>query len=117
MTVRSRLPPLKRPLNLKDFVTPYTEPTFLLLTLGTWFVYLGGFLPFTFIIVQAKAQGMSASLSGYLVAILNAASTFGRIIPAHFGDLYGVFNVMILLTGFGAITSLCFWLPSTTTWI
>jgi MFS family permease len=113
LTVRSRLPPSKQPLILKDFVTPYTEPPFLLLTIGVWFIYIGGFIPFTFIIVQARAQGMSANLAAYLVAILNAASTFGRIIPAHFGDMYGVFNILIILTGLGALINVCFWLPST----
>lgn len=112
LTVRSRLPPLKRPFVLKDFFRPYQEPAFLLLTIGTWFVYIGGFIPFTFIIVQARARGMSANLAGYLVSILNAASTFGRIIPAYYGDKYGVFNIMILLTGFGTILILALWLPS-----
>lgn len=113
VTVKSRLPPLKQPLILKDFVIPYAEPPFLLLTIGTWFIYIGGFIPFTFIIVQARAQGMSTNLAGYLVSILNAAGTFGRIIPAHCGDIFGVFNIMILLTGFGAVVSLAFWLSST----
>jgi MFS family permease len=114
LTVKSRIPPLKRPFLLKDFLASYTEPAFLLMTIGTWFVYIGGFLPFNFIIVQARAQGMSTSLAGYLVSILNAASTFGRIIPAHYGDLYGVFNIMILLTCFAGILNLALWLPSTT---
>jgi predicted MFS family arabinose efflux permease len=113
-TVKSRLPPMKRPFLLKDFITPYTESAFLLTTLGTWFVYIGGFLPFTFIIVQAREKGMSTELAGYLVSILNAASTFGRIIPAYYGDLYGVFNIMIILTSFGGILNLALWLPSTT---
>jgi MFS family permease len=113
LTVKSRLPPLKQPLAFKDFWTPYTEAPFLLLAIGAWFIYLGGFVPLTFIIVQARAQGMSASLASYLISILNAASTFGRIIPAHFGDIFGVFNIMILLTGLGAVVSLALWLPST----
>jgi MFS family permease len=112
-TVKSRLPPTKQPLVLTDFITPYKEPAFVLLTIGVWFIYIGGFIPFTFIIVQARAQGMSSGLASYLVSILNGASTFGRIIPAHFGDLIGVFNVMISMTGMGAIVALVFWLPST----
>lgn len=113
-TIKSRIPPSKRPLRFMDFIEPYTEPVFLVMTIGIWFIYVGGFLPFTFIIVQARAQGMSTTLAGYLVSILNASSTFGRIIPAHFGDIYGVFNVMIIFTFFGAITNLALWLPSTT---
>ncbi|KIV98671.1 uncharacterized protein PV09_09552 [Verruconis gallopava] len=114
LTVKSRLPPLKRPFLLKDFLESYKEPEFLLLTIGAWFAYTGGFLPFTFIVVQARAQGMSDSLAGYLVSILNAASTFGRVLPAWYGDKYGVFNIMILLTTLGAISNLTLWLPSTT---
>jgi MFS family permease len=112
-TVKSRLPPFKKPLIFKDFITPYAEPPFLFLAIGTWFIYIGGFIPFTFIIIQARAQGMSANLAGYLVSILNAASTFGRIVPAHFADVFGVFNIMIILTGFGAVVNLALWLPST----
>jgi hypothetical protein len=96
LMVKSRLSPLKQPLILKEFITPYAEPPFLLLTIGIWFIYIGGFIPFTLIIVQARAQGMLANLAGNLVSILNAAWTFGRIIPAHFGDIFGVFNIMIL---------------------
>lgn len=111
-TVKSRLPPSKQPLVLRDFIAPYSEIPYLLLAVGIWIIYIGGFIPFTFIIVQARAQGMSVHLASYLVSILNAASTFGRIIPAHVGDKIGVFNIMSLLTGFGAVMILTFWLSS-----
>jgi len=39
-------------------------------------------------------------------------STFGRIIPGHMGDKFGVFNIMIIFTAFGGIISLALWLPS-----
>jgi hypothetical protein len=73
-TVKSRLPPLRRPLHIMDFITPYTEIPFLLLSLGSFFIYIGGFLPFNYLIVQAEASGMSTALASYLVSILNAAS-------------------------------------------
>lgn len=110
LTVKSRLPPSKRPFAIKDFLTPFAEPVFSLVTFASFLTYLGGFVPFTFIIVQAQANGMSASLAGYLVAIINASSTFGRIVPAHFGDRYGVFNVFIIMTGLGGIFTLGVWL-------
>ncbi|KAH8598926.1 monocarboxylate permease-like protein [Bisporella sp. PMI_857] len=111
LTVKSRLPPTRRPFKLKDFLVPYTEPAFLLLTIGSFFIFFGGFLPFNFVIVQARAEGMSANLAGYLVPIINAASTFGRIIPAHFGDMYGVFNIFIITTALCGILNLAVWLP------
>lgn len=73
-TVKSRLPPLRRPLSLMDFVRPYYEIPFLLLSISSFFIYIAGFLPFNYLIVQAKASGMSVSLAGYLISILNASS-------------------------------------------
>ncbi|KAJ6437389.1 reverse transcriptase [Purpureocillium lavendulum] len=112
LTVSSRLPPSRRPFRAADFIAPFAEPAFLLLTVSAFVIYLGAFLPFNFIIVQAKAQGMGEALAGYLVPIVNAASTFGRIVPAHFGDRYGVFNVMILLTLLCGASILGVWLPA-----
>ncbi|KAF2424426.1 monocarboxylate permease-like protein [Tothia fuscella] len=112
LTLKARLPPTHKPFRPKAFFTPFKEKPFLLLTIGSFFLYLGGFLPFNFLIVEAQANGMSTQLAGYLVPITNAASTFGRIVPAQLGDMYGVFNVMIVNTLLGAIFILAVWLPS-----
>ena len=72
--LKSRLPPPKRQFHVVEFLVPFTEVPFLLLTIGSFFIYLGGFLPFNFIIAQARADGMSSELAGYLVPIINAAS-------------------------------------------
>lgn len=74
LTVKSRLPPPGRKFDAKEFVTPFAERPFALLTAAGFMIYLGAFLPFTFIIVQAKAEGMSTRLADYLVPIINAAS-------------------------------------------
>ncbi|KAM0550202.1 hypothetical protein ACHAPJ_009050 [Fusarium lateritium] len=112
LTLKSRLPLPRRKFNLKDFVTPFKEMPFLLLTIGGFMLYLGSFLPFNFIIVQAKALGISPSLSEYMVPIINASSTFGRLLPAWLGDRIGVFNVMIPMTLLGGIFTLAVWLPA-----
>jgi MFS family permease len=44
----------------------------------------------------------------------NRHSTFGRIIPLYYGDLYGVFNVQILFTVLASVISLALWIPSST---
>ncbi|KAF4968459.1 hypothetical protein FSARC_4153 [Fusarium sarcochroum] len=112
LTLKSRLPPPHRKFHLKDFVKPFKELPFLLLTIAGFMLYLGSFLPFNFIIVQAKALGVSPSLAEYLVPIVNASSTFGRLIPAYLGDRIGVFNVMIPMTVLGGIFTLAVWLPA-----
>ena len=55
---------------------------------------------------------MSINLSNYLLAILNAASIFGRILPGIVADRIGRFNVMIITSAFSAIIVLGLWLPS-----
>ncbi|KAK0112806.1 hypothetical protein ONS95_014536 [Cadophora gregata] len=112
IAVKSRLPPKKKPFTFKEYFMPFAEIPFLLLAIGSLFVYIGAFLPFNFIIVQAKQAGMSTRLANYLVPIINAASVFGRIFPAHLGDVYGVFNVCIIFTLFSGVISLALWLPA-----
>lgn len=112
LTLKSRLPPSRKKFNIMDFYKPFTEVPFLLLSISGFFLYLGGFLPFNFIITQAIENGMSPDLAGYLVPIVNAASTFGRILPAQLGDMYGVFNVFLILTVLGSLFELAIWLPS-----
>ena len=112
LTVRSRLPPTRKPFDLKKFVKPFSESTYLLLLISSFFVFFGIFLPFTFIQLQAQANGMSVNLASYLLAILNAASIFGRTIPGYFADRYGRFNAIIIINFFCAIILLALWLPS-----
>ena len=72
LTVKSRVPPSPKPLILMDFIHPLMELPFLLVSIGSFVFFLGLFLPLNFIILQAKADGMSVHLAGYLLAILNA---------------------------------------------
>jgi MFS family permease len=74
LTVRSRLPPLRRKFRFLDFITPFGEMPFLLLAISGFFIYVGGFLPFTFLTLQAQNEGMSTKLANYLIPIINAAS-------------------------------------------
>ncbi|KAI1178864.1 major facilitator superfamily domain-containing protein [Nemania sp. FL0916] len=115
IAVTSRLPPAKKPWSLKEYFLPFGELPFLLLAIGSFFVYVGAFLPFNFIIVEAKTIGVPANITDYLVPIVNAASIFGRVLPAHFGDVYGVFNVCIIFVLFSGIISLAIWLPAAST--
>ncbi|KAL4875824.1 major facilitator superfamily domain-containing protein [Aspergillus karnatakaensis] len=114
LTIRSRLQhkrktPLCHPL---DFVRPLREIPFILTSAATFFLFWGLFLPFAFIPTQAQRYGMSTYLASYLLAILNAASILGRIIPPYLADHLGRFNLMILTTALCIILVLALWLPS-----
>lgn len=73
LTVKSRLDPRFSPFILMDFIKPLSEPPFLFIALATFIFQFGTFLPFNFIILQARFEGMSEHLASYLLAILNAA--------------------------------------------
>ncbi|KUL83543.1 hypothetical protein ZTR_10578 [Talaromyces verruculosus] len=60
---------------------------------------------------MAQLSGMSDSLALYLIAIVNGASLFGRIVPGHIGDKVGYFNIIVASAFFSCIAILCLWLP------
>lgn len=57
-------------------------------------MFLGMFTPLFFMPTYAVMRGMDAALASYLVAVLNGASTFGRIIPGILADKFGRLNMM-----------------------
>ncbi|KAF4630597.1 hypothetical protein G7Y89_g7545 [Cudoniella acicularis] len=112
LTVKSRLTPKPKKVDVMEFIRPLKEPAFALVCLGAFMFFFGTFLPFNYIILQAQKDGMSANLSLYLISILNASSIFGRVLPGIIADRIGRFNVMIITTAFSAIIVLALWLPS-----
>ncbi|OAQ96528.1 hypothetical protein LLEC1_03089 [Akanthomyces lecanii] len=74
---------------------------FVLFCTSFFFILVGMFTPIFFLPTYALRHGMGATLAGYLPAILNAASTFGRIIPGILADKYGPINIF----GLGAVTT------------
>ena len=112
LTIKSRLKPNPKSLEMMEFITPLKEPPYTLTVLASSFFAFGIFLPFTYIILQGQKNGMSIDLSQYLVPILNAASVFGRILPGIIADSIGRFNVTIITCTFSAVIVLALWLPS-----
>ncbi|KAK4694900.1 hypothetical protein P7C71_g2757, partial [Lecanoromycetidae sp. Uapishka_2] len=76
LTVKSRIPPMPKPWAVMDFLRPFKELPFLLTVSASFFFFFGMFLPFTFVILSAQYNGMSANLAGYLLAVLNAVMMF-----------------------------------------
>ena len=74
LTVRSRIPPTRRPFSAMAFVRPLSSPSFSILAAAVFFFYCESSLaPMTFIVEEALSQGISLRLANYLVPILNAA--------------------------------------------
>lgn len=75
VTLKSRLPPTRKPWSLKEFIDPFRERTYSLVVVAAFLFFWGMFLPFTYIVLEAEYYGMSANLAGYLVSILNAGQS------------------------------------------
>ncbi|KAJ5392475.1 MFS general substrate transporter [Penicillium cosmopolitanum] len=110
LTVKSRLVHEPKPVHIRQYIKPFTEIPFLLLVISLSLFSFGLFLPFNFITAQAQTLGMSPNLANYLVAILNATSVFGRIIPGLIADRVGRFNVMSVATLVSGILTFALWL-------
>lgn len=110
-TIRSNRLHTPTPFNLQTYITPLKDKRFALLCTSMTLFGFGLFLPFNFIPSAAQALGMSFEPSIYSIAILNAASIFGRIIPGLIADKFGRFNMMAGCTAISAILTLALWLP------
>ncbi|KAL8307086.1 hypothetical protein RB597_001231 [Gaeumannomyces tritici] len=114
-TVKSRLPPQPKPLAVSEYLDGFKDPVYRLILAGSFLFFWGMFLPFTFIILQARHAGMDPALTPYLLPIINAVSIFGRILPGLAADRLGRFNVMVVITGLSAVFTLALWIPGATT--
>lgn len=92
LTVRGRLPPRQT-----RFFLGYSfkQPMYDLLVGALFFAMVGMFVPLFMIPTYAITKGMGETLASYLVAIVNAASFFGRVIPGVLGDKLGRINTLV----------------------
>ena len=74
----------------------WKEPPYLLYNLGAFLTFIGLYTPFFYIANYALEEDiMGPNLAFYIFAVLNAASTFGRILPNLIADKLGPFNIIV----------------------
>ncbi|KAH8728572.1 major facilitator superfamily domain-containing protein [Phaeosphaeriaceae sp. PMI808] len=94
--MKPRVPPRKTMI----FVgAAWKNKKYVLLVTALSLMMMGMWTPIFFIPTYANSRGMSATLAAYLLAVINASSTFGRIIPGVLADKFGRLN----LFAFGGI--------------
>lgn len=104
VTVRARLPPRKT----NFFIwAAFKNRQFLALTAALFFQITPLFSLLFYIPTYAVSRGIDTTLASYLLAIVNAASTFGRIIPGFLADKYGRLNIFALAGFSTGIVALC----------
>ncbi|KAK2052696.1 MFS general substrate transporter [Colletotrichum caudatum] len=103
LTVRTFHPPQPRELNMAQIVGPLKKLEFLFPVIG-FFLFAYG--------VFALAIGMRPGSAEYLIAMLNAASLFGRLTAGFIGDKVGRYNIFVVVGYLTPIWILALWIPS-----
>jgi len=110
LLIRSRLKPLPDAKAMVDF-TAFRSPVFSLTTFATFLTEWGIFIPITYLPVYAIDFGAGEGFSYILVSIFNVGSVFGRWLPSFAADIYGRYNVTILMSILSFTMVLGLWLP------
>ncbi|KAK3356576.1 riboflavin transporter MCH5 [Lasiosphaeria hispida] len=111
LTVKARLPPRKSRLFIW---TAFKSARYTLLTAGVFFMFMGMFVPLFYLPSYGIFRGMDATMAFYLIALINASSIPGRILPGMLGDRFGSINSLLTAGLFTAIVIFC-WPMATTT--
>ncbi|KAF6240567.1 hypothetical protein HO173_001237 [Letharia columbiana] len=81
-----------------DFLdlTAFKSKPYLLFCIATFFGFMGIYVTFFYIQLFAlEKTAINANLASYLLPIINAASTIGRLIPNFFADKTGPLNIQV----------------------
>ncbi|KAI0854492.1 hypothetical protein F4860DRAFT_499268 [Xylaria cubensis] len=97
MRVRARAPKRR---SLVDW-TAFTDAPFVVFTIGVFFIFIANATVIFYISYYPLDRGFTDETLGfYIVAIINAGSVFGRILPNALSDRIGVFNTLAPLSVF-----------------
>lgn len=111
LTVKSRLPPRPRPFVFREYIDSLRDVPMIITVIGLFLFMWGMFLPFNYVILQARAAGVSESLVHYLLPILNAVRYVNAIISNH----NFLASLLTLALSFLVVSSVVFylvWLPT-----
>ncbi|KAI1086281.1 MFS general substrate transporter [Rostrohypoxylon terebratum] len=84
----------------------------LTLAIACFFYFLGVFIPYNYLVVEAEDAGDGQHSANNLLVILSATSTVGRVMPGWLGDRYGRFNTTIAFTFFSVFLVFCVWIAA-----
>ncbi|THW10769.1 MFS general substrate transporter [Aureobasidium pullulans] len=87
----------------------FKDPTYSLQVAAIFMVILGLWTPYFYLANYGLAHGMSANLAGYLFALINVGSFFGRILGGVLANQVGQFNVVTAACYISSLLLFC-WL-------
>ena len=92
----------------------WKEKPYVLVNLAFLLALMGSYTPLFYAVEYGLFHGMDAALAWRQVAIINAASFFGRLIPNFLGDRLGRINMSVVCYTVCAVLCLC-WTSATST--
>ncbi|KAJ5671226.1 MFS general substrate transporter, partial [Penicillium longicatenatum] len=105
IVMERRLPPPSKARSILD-LDAFREPVFLVFCFGLFFSFVGLYFPFFYLpSFFSSSLHASTNISFYIIAILNAASVFGRITPGLLADRIGSLNTLIPISLIAAVLS------------
>ncbi|KAK6459503.1 monocarboxylate permease [Scheffersomyces xylosifermentans] len=107
---RTKWNKISRKLNLDRLFTRENSK-YLFLIGGAFFGELSLVLLITYFATYAMAQGVSESTSLLLLTVWNGTGILGRLIPGYLSDIYGHFNINIIMLSTYTVTIFVMWLP------
>ncbi|KAK0935300.1 hypothetical protein LTR29_013092 [Friedmanniomyces endolithicus] len=89
-------------------LSAFREAPYLFFVAGNMLAFLGLYNPFFYIPSYVIESGIAGpDLAFYMLSIINAASTFGRIIPGYTADRIGPLNMIVPCTFFAGVLCIC----------
>ncbi len=110
--IRSRLPRSHKAGGLPHIRDMLASRPFVFMTIGTFLLQLGLFVPMSFVSLYAIAQGFGESFSFNIIIVVNAASVVGRILPGWCADKVGPYNSIIVTVALAGVACFAVWLPA-----
>lgn len=96
-------------------VKMFKDACFMLLATGSFFICLGIFTPFFYIVCYAENRVLVPQHTAfYVLSVMNAGGVFGRIVPAILSDKIGRFNLLIPTSFLAGLSCLIFWMLAKT---
>ncbi|KAF4612598.1 hypothetical protein G7Y89_g15582 [Cudoniella acicularis] len=105
--MRLRAPPSKTKRKIVDF-NHLRDIKYLLSCIGFFIGFLGIYVFYFYIQLYAiQTAGTNTGLAFYLLAILNAGSFFGRLVPNYVAGIIGPLNVQIIFGFLSGVLAFC----------
>ena len=94
-------------------LSAFRESDFICLFLTAYFTYCAALVPYFVTPAYALSLGSSSTMATYLLAILNVAQIFGRIVPAWLSDYIGGAYMLLIAIAVMGVMGLA-WIGATT---